>query len=106
MGSHYMRDCCKSMQDLTCIAANHVQLWGIETGGSLEGVDGMKIDSDVPMPPDTRNVLFDTVVKMNVGDSFHHKKKARPNMGLNAQKTGFSFVIRADGDGWRVWRVA
>ena len=70
-------------------------------------MDAPKIEKGIPFPFAKRNaVLMVTCAKMEVGDSFRHNVNARPNLSFISMRTGFKFSIRADGNGWRIWRIS
>jgi len=69
----------------------------------------IKIDKDVPLPETRKYRGFYPFEQMEVGDSFFIEDENRQRLASAVYKNGkrlhVSFSVRAEGKGFRVWRI-
>lgn len=66
----------------------------------------IKIDKGVPIPPRRAGAHKYPWYDMEIGDSFFtEEEKVRAAASKIGPRTGHRYATRAEGDGYRVWRV-
>lgn len=64
------------------------------------------VDKNIPMPVGMDGLKY-PFAEMEVGDSFWHTKRTQSSAAMYAAKhKGFKYAERAEGKGFRLWRIA
>lgn len=66
----------------------------------------IKIERGVPVPPRCNTGGLFPWQDMKAGDSFFTAIKTGPSAAYKAgRRLGWTFTVRAEGKGWRIWRT-